>query len=97
MAPLERLFALEMESHRNLRRDAPGTQDPTALHTGYALQAGYEPILKRLGRVTAQDIERLARRCTAAGDPRDVLAARDLLIGLFGLWPDDSQHSACPI
>src|SRR4051794_21816301 len=42
MAPLDQLFALEIEYQRKLRCDAPGKQDATALHTSYALQAGYE-------------------------------------------------------
>jgi hypothetical protein len=49
MSPLERLFALEIEFHRRLRQEAPGTADPAALHTSYALQAGYEPLLRGLG------------------------------------------------
>ena len=87
MAPLHQLFALEIEFHRKLRCEAPGTQDATALHTSYALQCGYEPLLKRIGRVTAQDIERMSERLALAGDARDVLAARDSLIRLLGLWP----------
>lgn len=87
MAPLEQLFALEIESHRRLRCDAPGTADGTALHTSYALQAGYEPLLRGLGRVTAEDINRLADRLLAAGDARDVLAARDSLTRLLGIRP----------
>jgi hypothetical protein len=86
MAPLEQLFTLEIEFHRKLRCDAPGTHPTAALHTSYALQCGYEPLLKRIGRVTAQDIERHA----LAGDARDVLAARDSLIRLLGLWPYES-------
>jgi hypothetical protein len=87
MAPLEQLFTYEIEFHRRLRCEAPGTADATALHTSYALQCGYEPLLKRLGTVTAQDIDRLAQRLQLAGDARDVLAARDTLTSLLGLWP----------
>jgi hypothetical protein len=82
MAPLEQLFLLEIEFHRRLRTTASGTADPTALHTSYALQFGYEPLLRQLGRVTHQDIERLAERFMLAGDVRDVLAARDSLLDL---------------
>jgi hypothetical protein len=87
MAPLERLFALEIEFHRRLRSEAPGTADASALHTSYALQSGYEPLLKSVGRVTVLDIERMTGRLTAAGDARDILAARDSLFHLFGLQP----------
>jgi hypothetical protein len=90
MAPLEQLFALEIEYHRKLRCDAPGTHPTAALHTSYALQCGYEQLLKRIGRVTAQDIERMSERHALAGDARDVLAARDSLIRLLGLWPYES-------
>ena len=87
MAPLETLFALEIEFHRKLRQEAPGTADTAALHTSYALQSGYEPLLRRIGAVTAHDIERLAERFMAAGDTRDVLSARDSVAGLLGLRP----------
>ena len=90
MPPLEQFFALEIEYHRKRRCEAPGTADATALHTSYALQSGYEPLLKRIGRVTAQDIERMGERHALAGDARDVLAARDSLIRLLGLWPYES-------
>jgi hypothetical protein len=87
MSPLEQLFALEIEFHRKLRCEAPGTADASSLHTSYALQAGYERLLKRVGRVSDQDIERLSERYTLAGDARDVLGARDSLTRLLGLWP----------
>jgi hypothetical protein len=87
MAPLEQLFALEVEFHRRLRCEAPGTGDVSSLHTSYALQVGYEPLLQRIGRVTIQEIERLSQRHALAGDARDVLAARDSLIRLLGQWP----------
>jgi hypothetical protein len=86
MPPLERLFALELEYQRLLRCDAPGTPESVAPHTSYALQSGYEPLLRSVGRVTAQDLEKLSRRFSASGDARDVLAARDSLMTLLGLW-----------
>jgi hypothetical protein len=89
VAPLEQLFALEIEFHRKLRTEAPGTADASALHTSYALQSGYEPLLRGIGRVTAQDIRRLADRFSLAGDARDVLAARDALTQMLGLSPFD--------
>jgi hypothetical protein len=87
MTPLEQLFALEIEFHRRLRCDAAGARDDAALHTSYALQSGYERLLKRLGPVTPLDIEHLSRRLGMASDVRDVLAARDSLTRLLGLWP----------
>jgi hypothetical protein len=59
VAPLERLLVLEIEYHRRLRAAAIGTADAAALHTSYALQSGYEPLLRIIGRVTTRDIERL--------------------------------------
>jgi hypothetical protein len=90
MSPLERLFALEIEFHRRLRCNAPGTVDASALHTSYALQNAYDPLLKSTGRVTVQDIKQLADRFTLTGDARDVLAARDSLTGLLGLRTFDA-------
>ena len=87
MSPLERLFALEIEFRRKLRQEAPGTLDATALHTSYALQSGYEPLLRAMGRVTVRDIERLVDRFIASGDTRDVLNARDSVTRLLGLRP----------
>jgi hypothetical protein len=55
------------------------------LHTSYALQNGYEPLLKSTGRVTVKDITQFADRLMLSGDARDVLAARDSLTTLLGL------------
>lgn len=85
MSPLETLFRLEIEFHRRLRTQAPGNEDSRALHTSYALQAGYEPLIRSIGTVTAQDVDRLRARLALAGDPRDVLAARDSLKDVLGL------------
>ena len=85
MPPLEKLFRLEIEFHRRLRTQAPGTVDATALHTSYALQSGYETLIHQLGPVTGRDIEQLAARLTLAGDSRDLLAARDSLKRLLDI------------
>jgi hypothetical protein len=44
-------------------------------------------LLRRKGPVTAEDLIRLTRRFSLAGDARDVLAARDSLTRLLGLSP----------
>jgi hypothetical protein len=75
---------LEIEFHRRLRTAVAHTGDFRSLHTSYTLQSGYEPLLRSLGPVTARDIERLRDRLTLAGDPRDILAARDSLGQLPG-------------
>jgi hypothetical protein len=85
MTPLERLLLLEVEFHRRLRTEAPGTPDVAALHTSYALQSGYEPLIRAAGAVCARDIERLLDRLTLAGDARDILAARASLQQLLGI------------
>jgi hypothetical protein len=88
MPPLERLFLLEIEYRRLLRCHAPGTPELIAPHTSYAMQQGYEPLLKRVGQATAQDLDRLCSRYTASSDARDLLAARDSLMTMLGLWPE---------
>jgi hypothetical protein len=85
MPPLEKLFRLEIAFHRRLRTQAPGTVDASSLHTSYALQSGYEPLIRAAGRVTAQDINQLQARLALAGDARDLLAARDSLKQLLGI------------
>jgi hypothetical protein len=52
VASLDRLFALEIEFHRSVRQQALGT----ALHTSYALQWGYEELLRGIGHVTELEI-----------------------------------------
>jgi len=74
VSPLEKLFRLEIEFHRRLRADAPGTIDVGSLHASYALQTGYEQLLRATGPVTAQAV-----------DVRDLLAARDSLKQLLGI------------
>ncbi len=83
MTPLERLFTLEIEFHRRLR--AVGNADASALHTSYALQNGYEALLRRSTGVTVEQLEQLAQDAKLTNDARDVLASRDSLARLFGL------------
>jgi hypothetical protein len=85
VAPLEQLFLFEIEFHRRLRAEANEPADSGGLHTSYALQAGYEPLLRAAGPVTAADVEALARKLALAGDPRDVLRARDSVMTLLGI------------
>ena len=85
MSPLEQLFRLEIEFHRHLRTLAPGTADASSVHASYALQAGYEQLIRSIGPDAAQEVETLRERLTLAGDARDVLKARDSLKQLLGL------------
>lgn len=84
MESLEKLFSLEIEFQRRLRKSS-GTPDPSSLHTSYALQAGYEPLIRRTNGVTLEQIEKMAQRLALSGDARDVLSAKDSLIDLFGV------------
>lgn len=88
--PLERLFLSEVEYHRKLRCDAPGTADATSLHTSYALQGGYEGLILASGRVTAKEVAAMMKRLTLAGDPRDVLRARDSVMAILGIRQFDA-------
>jgi hypothetical protein len=85
MSPLEQLFRLEIEFHRRLRTQAPDTEDARALHTSYALQTGYERLIRASGLVTAQDLDELTTRITFSGNIRDILAAHDSLKQLLGI------------
>ena len=85
MPPLERLFLLEVEFHRRLRTEAPGTADARSLHTSYALQSGYEPLIRSAHRITGRAIEGVYQLHLLTADPRDLLAARDTLKQLLGL------------
>ena len=88
MPPLESLFLLELEFQRRLRTQAPGTADPGSLHTSYALQSGYEPLIRQAA--TGRDIDLIKQRHTLSADARDLLAARDSLKQLLGLSPLDT-------
>jgi hypothetical protein len=84
MSPLETLFRLEIDFHRRLRTQAPGTADARTVHTSYALQFGYERLIRSLGTTTIRDLETLKERLMMAGDTRDVLAARDSVRQMLG-------------
>jgi hypothetical protein len=89
MTPLERLFRLEVEFHR-LLRNAPGTPEPVAPHVSYAIANGYDQLLRSLGPVTVDDVERMCQRLLMSGDLKDVFAAGDSLRSLLRLWPESS-------
>ena len=87
MPPLERLFVLEapvpasspMRRTRHARIRRPAYQ----LRPAIGLRAAAK---RSVGRVTAQDLEKLSSATHASSDARDVFAVRDLLMTLFGLW-----------
>jgi hypothetical protein len=85
VSPLESLFRLEIEFHRCLRTLPTCPYDIGGLHTSYALQAGYEPLIFALGRINATDVAQLQTRLLTTADTRDVLAASDSLKQLLGI------------
>ena len=85
MTPLEQLFRFEVEFHRRLRTEAPETADARGVHTSYALQSGYENLIRVVGTVNRQDVIACQERLTLAGDTRDVLSARDSVMALLGI------------
>ena len=85
MSPLESLFRLEIEFHRCLRSLPTDPLGTAGLHTSYALQAGYEPLLSMLGTVTARDLDQLQTQLSITSNTRDVLAAATSLKQLLGV------------
>ena len=85
MSPLESLFCLEIEFQRRLRTLPTCAYDIAGLHTSYALQAGYEPLIFALGPVSATDLEQLQTRLLMTADTQDVLAAGDSVRQLLGI------------
>ena len=47
------------------------------LHTSYALQSGYDQLIRDIGVVAEQEIRQLRERLLTAGVVRDTIAARD--------------------
>ena len=76
MSSLEKLFRLEIDFHRRLRTQVTGAVDAGALHTSYALQCGYDPLIRATGNVSVRDVDLLATRLAPAVDARDLQAAQ---------------------
>ena len=84
MSPLERLFRLEIEFHRRLRTSDADPAHAPEVHTSYALQSGYEQLIRDAGTVAAADIDGLRQRLALAGIPRDVLPPPTRSSGSWG-------------
>jgi hypothetical protein len=80
---LERLFLFEVEFHRHLRETHAPFVEAKAIHTSWALESGYERLMAEAAPVSTSEVEKLAQRHLCAGDPRDILAARDSVQGLL--------------
>jgi hypothetical protein len=65
MSPLERLFRFEVEYHR-CSRAACEPAGVGATHTSYALQHGYEGLIRSVGATTGREVEALATKLTMA-------------------------------
>jgi hypothetical protein len=85
MSPLEKLYRLEVEFHRRVRALPPGVVDSARLHTSYALQTGYERLIREAKRATALDVESLRDRFARSGDARDLHDACESLRQLLGI------------
>jgi hypothetical protein len=72
---LDRLYRLEIESHRRFRADGVNAAEAAGVHTSYALQNHDEPLLRTIGVVNPADLVRATEQMTGMGDPRDVQAA----------------------
>jgi hypothetical protein len=75
MSILDRLYTLEIEFHRRFRLEAINAMEAASIHTSYALQNGYEPLLRTVGLVDQSELAKAAERTMGMGDPRDVQAA----------------------
>jgi hypothetical protein len=85
MSPLERLFRLEIDYFRQ-DREAGYPPDGNGVRTSYALQHGYEDLLRAIPRATThEDLARLSNRFFLVGDQRDVFRARDSVARILGL------------
>jgi len=75
MSVLDRLFRLEIEFHRLFRSEGVNALEAAGIHTSYALQNHYEPLLRTIGVVAPSDLASATERMMGMGDPRDVQAA----------------------
>ena len=75
MSALDRLYRLEIEFHRLFRSEGISSIEAAGIHTSYALQNQYEPLLRTVGLVDPPALAKAAERMMGLGDPRDVQAA----------------------
>src|SRR5262245_21898215 len=92
MEPLEQLLALEIQFHRRLKRYGLGAGETDEVHTRYALQTGYELLLRQIDNPTAKQIERLAERHIMAGAAHAVRAATDSVTSILGIRPRECRR-----
>ena len=85
MSILDRLYRLEIEFHRLFRAEGINAMEAASIHTSYALQNHYEPLLRTIGVVAPSDLAGATERMMGMGDPRDVQAAYHSLRRLIRL------------
>lgn len=75
MSVLEQLYSLEIEFHRRFRSQFINAHEAESIHTSYALQQGYEPLLRTVGRVDLATLAAAKDRMAGQHDPRYAEAA----------------------
>jgi hypothetical protein len=75
MSGLDRLYRFEIETHRLFRAEDVNAGESVGVHTSFAPQNPYEPLLRTNGAVNPADLVRATGRVMGTGDPRDVQAA----------------------
>lgn len=85
MTPLESLFVLEIHYHARLRAQGRSAADGDGIRASYALQCGYEGLIRAAGNVGPRDVDELRERFLRRADARDVTAARDSLVQILGV------------
>jgi hypothetical protein len=69
------LGRLEIEFHRLFRVEGLNAAEAAGVHTSFALQDHYEPLLRTIGVVAPSELAGATERMMGMGDPRDVQAA----------------------
>ena len=75
MSVIEKLYSLEIEFHRLFRLQGANPAEAWAVHTSYALQNGYEVLLRTAGAVDDQTLILVKDRVAQGRHPHDVAAA----------------------
>ncbi len=81
MKPLERLFVLEIEFQRRSRESTTKGVD----RLFWELHSDYPALTAEVGEVTVQEVDRFSEHMLMLGNERDVLEARDAIVGTLGL------------
>jgi hypothetical protein len=79
---LDQLYNLESAFYRRFRATATSYVESASIHTSYALQHGYEPLLLAIVAVDPAALARAKDPQIESGDPRDVLVAFNSLRSL---------------